>query len=47
LTTPEREQMLSAWFFIGPLLTTYGVIILAASLDAWSAPLVLAGYHPE
>lgn len=44
----ERHHMLPVWFFIGLLLTAYGIIILATSLFAWSAPstAVLAQYHP-
>lgn len=39
--------MLPVWFFIGLLLLTYGVIILAVSLLDYShpAPVVLASYH--
>jgi hypothetical protein len=39
--------MLPVWFFIGLLLTIYGVIILIASLVDWSEPssAVLAQYH--
>jgi len=44
----ERHHMLPVWFFIGLLLTVYGIIILTTSLDAWSVPstTVLAQYHP-
>ncbi len=44
----ERRHMLPVWFFIGLLLTIYGVIILCASLSEWSHPpaVVLAQYHP-
>jgi hypothetical protein len=40
--------MLPVWFFIGLLLTAYGVIILITSLAEWSTPsaAVLANYHP-
>lgn len=40
--------MLPVWFFIGLLLTAYGVIILATALSEWSSPppVVLARYHP-
>jgi FtsH-binding integral membrane protein len=43
----ERHHMLPVWFFIGLLLTIYGVIILAAALIDWSEPTtaVLAQYH--
>jgi hypothetical protein len=44
----ERRHMLPVWFFIGLLLTAYGVIILVTSLTEWSHPpaAVLARYHP-
>lgn len=44
----ERHQMLPVWFFIGLLLTLYGVIILVTSLSEWSHPpaVVLSQYHP-
>ncbi len=44
----ERRHMLPVWFFIGLLLTIYGVIILATSLHEWShlPAVVLARYHP-
>jgi hypothetical protein len=47
-TMRERRHMLPVWFFIGLLLTIYGVIILATSLRDWSHPpaMVLAQYHP-
>lgn len=40
--------MLPVWFFIGVLLTVYGVVILIASLSDWAHPsaTVLAQYHP-
>lgn len=40
--------MLPVWFFIGLLLTAYGVIILITSLIEWSHPpaVELARYHP-
>jgi FtsH-binding integral membrane protein len=42
-----RHHMLPVWFFIGLLLTIYGVIILIASLVDWSEPssAVLSQYH--
>lgn len=42
------RQMLPVWFFIGVLLTVYGVVILVASLSDWAHPAatVLAQYHP-
>jgi FtsH-binding integral membrane protein len=45
---PERHHMLPVWFFIGLLLTIYGVIILIASIVDWSEPsrAVLSQYHP-
>lgn len=44
----EKRQMLPVWFFIGLLLTAYGVIILITALSEWSHPpaVVLARYHP-
>ena len=43
----KRQQMLPVWFFIGLLLTIYGVIILIASIVDWSQPskTILAQYH--
>lgn len=43
-----RKQMLPVWFFIGVLLTIYGVIILSTSLIDWSHPsaAVLSRLHP-
>ena len=40
--------MLPVWFFIGVLLTVYGIIILATALVNFSKPTiaVLANYHP-
>jgi FtsH-binding integral membrane protein len=44
----ERRHMLPVWFFIGLLLTIYGVIILITSIVDWSQPsqAILAEYHP-
>jgi len=44
----ERRHMLPVWFFIGLLLTIYGVIILITSIVDWSVPsqAILAQYHP-
>ncbi|MGB7264568.1 MAG: hypothetical protein WBC92_03590 [Terracidiphilus sp.] len=44
----ERRHMLPVWFFIGVLLTMYGVIILITSVVDWSKPTValLSQYHP-
>jgi len=44
----KHEHMLPVWFFIGLLLTIYGIIILFTSLLDWSRPsaAVLAQYHP-
>ncbi|MGD0481779.1 MAG: hypothetical protein ABSA42_16510 [Terracidiphilus sp.] len=44
----ERRHMLPVWFFIGLLLTIYGVIILVTSIVDWSEPsqAILAQYHP-
>ena len=44
----ERHHMLPVWFFIGLLLTIYGIIILITSIVDWSEPSQanLAQYHP-
>ncbi len=44
----ERQHMLPVWFFIGVLLTIYGVIILITSINDWSQPsaTILSQYHP-
>ncbi len=44
----RERHMLPVWFFIGLLLTIYGVIILITSISEWSRPpdVVLARYHP-
>jgi hypothetical protein len=44
----KHEHMLPVWFFIGLLLTAYGVIILVTALCEWSHPsaAVLSRYHP-
>ncbi|MFZ0337503.1 MAG: hypothetical protein WAL45_05685 [Terracidiphilus sp.] len=44
----ERRHMLPVWFFIGLLLTIYGVIILITSIVDWSQPsqAILSQYHP-
>lgn len=43
-----KTHMLPVWFFIGVLLTVYGIIILATALVDFSKPtaVVLAKYHP-
>lgn len=43
-----RSHMLPVWFFIGILLTIYGVIVLSAAIADYSQPtnVVLAQYHP-
>jgi len=43
-----RHHMLPVWFFIGVLLTIYGVIILITSIVDWSraSQAILAQYHP-
>ncbi len=43
----ERHHMLPVWFFIGMLLTMYGVIILITSINDWSQPstAILSQYH--
>lgn len=42
-----RGHMLPVWFFIGVLLTLYGIIILATSIIDYSRPstAVLGNYH--
>jgi hypothetical protein len=44
----RHQEMLPVWFFIGLLLTAYGIIILITSLIDWPHPsaAVLARYHP-
>lgn len=44
----ERHQMLPVWFFIGLLLSSYGIIILITAIKEWSHPpaAVLSRYHP-
>ena len=48
-TSMPREAHTSIWFFIGLILTIYGVLILGASLhDFWVPPehtVVLANLH--
>jgi FtsH-binding integral membrane protein len=43
----ERKHMLPVWFFIGLLLSAYGIIIFMTSIIAWSQPsaAVLSQYH--
>jgi FtsH-binding integral membrane protein len=43
----ERQHMLPVWFFIGLLLTIYGVIVLIAAIVDWSQPTtaILSQYH--
>ncbi len=43
----KEQPMLPVWFFIGVLLTIYGIIILAAAVADLSHPpvAVLANYH--
>jgi hypothetical protein len=45
----DRKQVISIWFFIGTLLTIYGVLILGASImsvaTGTEAPVVLAELH--
>lgn len=44
----KRGHMVPVWFFIGVLLTIYGVIILVTAIADFSRPttVVLANYHP-
>jgi hypothetical protein len=43
----KRQHMLPVWFFIGVLLTIYGVIILTTALLDWSQPsaAMYSQYH--
>jgi hypothetical protein len=34
----EHKHFISIWFFIGLLLTVYGVLILGSGLYEWSSP---------
>jgi hypothetical protein len=34
----NKPRQISIWFFIGVLLTIYGVIILAAGISDWVSP---------
>jgi hypothetical protein len=34
----HREGMISIWFFIGMLLSVYGVLILGTGIYEWSSP---------
>jgi hypothetical protein len=45
--TPKRHHMLPVWFFIGVILTIYGVLIFAEGLYELSHPAetVLANLH--
>ena len=43
----HREGMVSIWFFIGKLLSVYGVLILGAGIYEWNSPppVVRADLH--
>ena len=43
----HREGMISIWFFIGILLSVYGVLILGAGIYEWNSPppVVRADLH--
>ena len=43
----HREGMISIWFFIGMLLSVYGVLILGAGIYEWNSPppVVRADLH--
>ena len=43
----SKPQIIPVWFFVGLLLSIYGVLILASGLAEWSAPskTVLGEYH--
>lgn len=44
----RQGHMVPVWFFIGILLTIYGVIILFTAIEDFSIPttVVLASFHP-
>jgi hypothetical protein len=44
----SREHMLPVWFFIGILLSIYGIIIFFTALGDWSQPsgAILSQLHP-
>jgi hypothetical protein len=44
----SREHMLPVWFFIGILISVYGIIIFFTALIDWSQPsaAVLSQLHP-
>lgn len=46
--TDHERRMLSVWFFIGVLLSAYGIIILVTAIAEFSRPstAVLSQYHP-
>jgi FtsH-binding integral membrane protein len=43
----ERHHMLPVWFFIGLLLSVYGIIIFVTSVLSWSQPsaVILSQVH--
>lgn len=47
----DTEHQIPIWFFIGALLTIYGVLITAAGVHAWLNPanvrVVLAHLHAD
>ena len=45
----KQAHMLPVWFFIGALLTAYGVIILTVAISNFDHPanVVLAKYHAD
>ena len=46
----EKEQQIPIWFFIGGILTVYGVLILGSGIYAFSHPpegIVLSELHAD
>ena len=49
----EQEKQIPIWFFIGVLLSVYGVLILGAGIYGWSNPppkaaqVALWDYHAD
>ena len=44
----DRQRILPVWFFIGLLLTLYGIVVLITGVSQFAHPsaVVLAQYHP-
>jgi hypothetical protein len=43
----ERQRIIPVWFFVGLLVLTYGILILASGIREWSDPpnVVLSNLH--